>query len=480
MGWYGCCFFRFWIFIKCYHASSTSIPNGVINNLPSPSSTNSQQHTIKIPLALQVPVSVPVPHPIPIKEQQQQPKVPPNGNPSPNDWYVGKKYNNFKEEILHNSIRQLACDSWNDSYSKVLILQKSTISKRAKSIRSKPPTPNSPTPMPFGAADTESKNDTRSEDEHFAVVPTHHLMAVLLYCDFDNLRFALNATFYPSSMTETITNWKLRHAEYCHWSQFLREAVMLSSGIDMGPSDYLQNRNRNFVLYHSTTSQTSLSPKYLKICYPMSCNPHLSIVHTFSPKNGIVLALKNTPNQYDDLHFLNCNWISDYANYDENIIFGALNKHNIFSISNIINIRTSQNYQTFWNAINILYRIINGRKINDNTDIHFSEDDMHCLSLLIQSQMYRSDSNSNNYNGYNRSMSSLSGSSHRRRMNIHRMIPQYIDQIFNTFCKNYTFGQIVLCPNNFISLPLIYKLFLIILDGLKLIYFVIYLQILNQ
>jgi len=78
---------------------------------------------------------------------------------------------------------------------------------------------------------------------------------------------------------------------------------------------------------------------------------------------------------------------------------------------------------------------------------------MNCLSLLIQSAIHRSGTN----NFRDRSMSSLSGSPHRRRMNIQRMIPPYIDSLFTSFCRQYISGQITLSPSDFISLPLIYK-----------------------
>eukprot|EP01084_Bolivina_argentea_P075605 137034_1 len=162
---------------------------------------------------------------------------------------------------------------------------------------------------------------------------------------------------------------------------------MNSNGIDISNNNNNNNNNNNDnIYYHSTTNQTYLSPKCLQFCYPMSCNKHLSIVHIFAPKNGIIFALKS---KGDNISHFNCNWISDYANYDENIIFGTnkyYTKSNIFEINNIISIETSQNYKSFWNAINILYLIINNdynTRINDNNN----EEDMNCLSLLIQSQI---------------------------------------------------------------------------------------------
>eukprot|EP01084_Bolivina_argentea_P075604 137033_1 len=96
---------------------------------------------------------------------------------------------------------------------------------------------------------------------------------------------------------------------------------MNSNGIDISNNNNNNNNNNNDnIYYHSTTNQTYLSPKCLQFCYPMSCNKHLSIVHIFAPKNGIIFALKS---KGDNISHFNCNWISDYANYDERIVFGT-------------------------------------------------------------------------------------------------------------------------------------------------------------
>merc|ERR1739838_497076 len=121
---------------------------------------------------------------------------------------------------------------------------------------------------------------------------------------------------------------------------------------------YYQHKGTDFILYHSTSNQTYLSPKDVKFCYPISCNPHLSIIHTFSPsKNGIILQLKSKGLKRN---YLACCWISDYANYDEHIIFNSGNPTNLYKVVNIININKCYNYQRYWNAINMLHSIING------------------------------------------------------------------------------------------------------------------------
>ena len=188
-------------------------------------------------------------------------------------WFISRKYNNFKEEMLHNSINRIACDSWNDTYCKAQILQKSTMAKtlREASRNTIPPvTPNSPTPVPHDDEDEEEfhlngyKMDFEESKEYnadsldFDCMPLQLIMSILLYCDFDSLRSSLNDTFHPQSLQETVRNWKARHAEFSHWSQYLKEAVKSSNRIDMG--NYYQHKDTNFILYHSTSNQTFLSP----------------------------------------------------------------------------------------------------------------------------------------------------------------------------------------------------------------------------
>jgi len=301
-----------------------------------------------------------------------------------------------------------------------------------------------------------------------------------LYCDFDNLRFSVDATYYPQSMEESVTNWKLRHAEYCHWSQYLREAVLSQTNGTFDINQLQRRRTRERIMYHSSTVQTLLSPRYLRICYPMSCNPHFSIVHTFAPKNGIIYALnvksmsKRTTMksmQNSNECGFNCSWISDYANYDEHLIFGVNHKkydHALLEIRNIFNVRTSQNYERYWNAVTMLYWIVHGHTIDV---FDYDDKDMYCLSLLIQTQTANPSNSNTHSNGINRNDSSsssisssngrsmsLSGTSkQRRRANLERLIPQYVVDLFSAFCQQHIQGEITLCPSDFIALPVIYQ-----------------------
>ncbi len=74
----------------------------------------------------------------------------------------------------------------------------------------------------------------------------------------------------------------------------------------------------------------------------MSCNKHLSIAHIFEPKNGIIFALKHGKKKA----IFNYNWISNYANYYENIYLVQINVWIIFMYWN--------NYKIFGNSVNML------------------------------------------------------------------------------------------------------------------------------
>ena len=104
----------------------------------------------------------------------------------------------------------------------------------------------------------------------------------------------------------------------------------------------------------------------------------------------------------------------------------------------------------------MLHSIVNGSLLDDSHNDDYDEDDVHCLSVLIQSQIERDYTLNGHspFSAYSRSMSSLSG---RRRTNFQQTIPPYIDGLFTSFCKNYIFGQITLNPAHFISIPIIYK-----------------------
>ena len=45
-------------------------------------------------------------------------------------WFVAKKYQTLKEELLHNKLLRLACNSWNDCHAKALLLHETILAKR--------------------------------------------------------------------------------------------------------------------------------------------------------------------------------------------------------------------------------------------------------------------------------------------------------------------------------------------------------------
>lgn len=303
------------------------------------------------------------------------------------------------------------------------------------------------------------------------------LLAVQFYCDDDHLRYALSATFYPQSAAESVANWKLRHSEYGHWSHFLRDAVDSGHALDIGGGAE--------VLFHSTTNHAFLAPKALRCRYPMACSSRFGVAHCFCPQNGIVLELKQRRHwQWGSgtrRSPLDCRWISDFPDFGERLVFERGDRYRrssgALTICNLLNVGGSTDYGMFWSALSLFQRVIDGEKVSFLTDsdleeamdrgndgMIYGEEDVHCLSLMIEWQLRREDrkrrrrrSQSISLSLRSRSKSSEYGDRRSSKKCVLR-IPPFIEALFDWFCRHSVRGQITLCPSDFVAVPLVYKL----------------------
>eukprot|EP01084_Bolivina_argentea_P198267 339562_1 len=132
-----------------------------------------------------------------------------------NDLCIQIKYKDIKDEILNNQIFTLReCEL------KISICKTSKY-LTTKKIRSSKATPD------YGAQLIEHDRNDRLRYGITAgtSITFHHILAVILYCDWSDLCSEFSSTFRKKKFYHSIQFVKEKNREYAHWSRLLRELV---------------------------------------------------------------------------------------------------------------------------------------------------------------------------------------------------------------------------------------------------------------
>eukprot|EP01083_Nonionella_stella_P007953 22899_1 len=256
--------------------------------------------------------------------------------------YVERKYNTLKIEILNNKICSLTVIDWkavNDRAKKYIKCGKARALKASGILK-----------RAYGYEEYDDDD-----------IRCHHIIALLLHCNYDNLQRSLGQTFrvmkqdavVKGASVETVSAWdnvRARNREYANWSRLLREAVELY-GITM-------RDHRSIKLYHGIDCELVFESIYCRFCAPTSMSTKRSVAQFFSPNNGLILQLTI----YDfDLHFFDVSWLSNHPRESERLFIGG---HSAMRINSIALSRLGHNYKHYMAAIGIIQNMFDARAIN--------------------------------------------------------------------------------------------------------------------
>eukprot|EP01084_Bolivina_argentea_P118373 210047_1 len=143
------------------------------------------------------------------KELREMPfffrKITANDGFSIGEWYVGKKNDTLKEELLQNEICCIIPIQWENLMKKALAY--------ADTIQVRQTTSNS----------SSLRGICRIESN--ATISKNHLIAMMVQCEFDILQRKFGETFRLKSDDETYEELKKRHSNYYWLARLLRECV---------------------------------------------------------------------------------------------------------------------------------------------------------------------------------------------------------------------------------------------------------------
>eukprot|EP01083_Nonionella_stella_P132169 401727_1 len=146
----------------------------------------------------------------------------------------------------------------------------------------------------------------------YIAITVEHILAVLIYCNFDVLSNEFSATYRAMHKYESKQSIVRRHLEFYFLGKYLKETVhRLGTNVDEG------NIKR---FYHGISERLlfplrDLSEQRLHI--PLSTSSDSAVAFSFTAERGLLVEFVND-NHTLNYHF-SANWCSDYGNEKEHL-----------------------------------------------------------------------------------------------------------------------------------------------------------------
>ena len=275
-------------------------------------------------------------------------------------FYVTRKYENLKLEIMDNMFYPLEITKFIETHIKAnRLLNDSHI---LRGIR------------------CDGNNPYMIEKD--ATLSIENIMALIFYCDFDILSSHLISTYYPLSYMESDHELIERHREYCNWSRILNETVQcFGNTVNQSKIDK----------YFINTKYQYFDKFMLNFNRPISMTTKLHIATIYCPENGIILECKKT-NFYigELLRYFDCSLISSHSLEMEKLFIGGSQSLQLISIRSMI---MNEKYKQFISPFTYFQKIMSGKDILQI----LWDNDYLIISNLISSKIINKKSNYSEY-----------------------------------------------------------------------------------
>eukprot|EP01083_Nonionella_stella_P296276 1006550_1 len=266
-----------------------------------------------------------------------------NDGYSVGDWFILNKYKNLKAELLMNRVcsidaklllritRKAACH-WKTKRSRAIKCSREDLFAKCYELKWQQP------------------------------IQIHHILAMMIYCNFDELQRKFTETFRRKNKDESDDHMKERHRNFCFLGRYLREMAecfgMESPAIDPKSVTLTESPIR---IYHGISKQCMFPSLNACIKGPFSTTRDYNVALNFG-ENGMILELAMYPKEWrfsesasntifiDAMRFLNCvdcAWLSDFPGESEIFCIGGLAKFHFNTIIEAI----GNNYFPFIDAM---------------------------------------------------------------------------------------------------------------------------------
>eukprot|EP01084_Bolivina_argentea_P299226 515754_1 len=264
--------------------------------------------------------------------------------------YVVSKHINLKKELLHNTICSLNQTQW---YCLVEAANLHLLSYHIKQLT-------------CHRADKEKYFNIKKDDG----INLDHLIAMMVYCNYDTLQNLFSATFRRTTDAEHIQSLISRHSHYAHMARLLREVV------ECFGTQHIQTIFWHKQMYHGLSEEAQFPSADICIKGPVSTSSDYCVALNFSGNHGMILEFSLGFQWMDIWNYsfamFDCQFISDYPGEQEIFFIGGYSHFNLRTI-----IRSDgTNYNLYLSALIMLSDIFNHHcacgeaSLTDETILH--------------------------------------------------------------------------------------------------------------
>eukprot|EP01084_Bolivina_argentea_P146008 255782_1 len=215
-----------------------------------------------------------------------------------NGLIVSKKYKTMKEELTQNQICKIAMHEFRSEIEKAII---------------------------------HYNCDYRRYKNRMKYMLLHHMLAVMIYCNYDELQSKFSVTYRKTSPTETDESVLQRHSNFYWLGMYLRETC-LQCGITIA-----DGHTKKF--YHGINEEMVfpeiLTANGVNIFCPLSTSSSYATAAQFAKNKGLIIEFAdgNSMSKEYSAKYFDCAFISDFPNERECLFiqlkYGGLRFNNI-------------------------------------------------------------------------------------------------------------------------------------------------------
>eukprot|EP01083_Nonionella_stella_P278004 945277_1 len=322
------------------------------------------------------------------------------------EWHIKPKYQTLRDELLLNSIATVGKNEFDLSMRKAAVHEQTNEVKQLKCTR----------------GDSAEYYEMKTGDK----ITKDQIMAVMLYCNFDDLQYKFSCTFRKSSRDETDEQLKRRHSNFYWLGRRLRECVEC---IGMKLNTNNLGLQSNMKLYHGVNTYRTFGSITAYIKGPFSTTKCEAVAASFQDNRGLLLELNvhtagcmmkwNEANHViNTVIGFSCAAFSDYPNEQEVLFIGGIHPIKIVDIKEV----DGRSYRYYIEAIRVLTR-------------HMSSGGLSLEALMIKK------TNEDSKTIMEIAYALLSHEMHRYYPNDKKFVeftgcPDYLTQLFHLECQN--------------------------------------------
>eukprot|EP01084_Bolivina_argentea_P008593 16083_1 len=286
------------------------------------------------------------------------------------NWYVSNKYQDLKEELTNNEICVIGRIQLEQSIKKALIYMKSNKVKQIFCRR--------------------QKSAICYEMYPKQLISVHHLISLMVYCNYDQLQRRFSETFRKLDKDETNDALKARHQNYYFMARFLTECAECFGMQTIKPWTEI-------TVFHGIDKPISFSSMDACIKGPFSATTQYDVTKNFCNNQGIILEMAidtdwsiplwESKEGFKTMTCVDMHWVSDFPNEQEIFCIGGLSRFKFKSIITALGI----NYVGYIGGLRTLTHNTSVEKTGAGDFINFSQSKLmtQIAYRLLSDELYR-------------------------------------------------------------------------------------------